>query len=400
MNSGLTLEELADCLPGDVGRLDDSRSRLLCVQEVLRTLTDSSHGLTIGEIREIIGLRSWQSGHVPSEPSVLADVHALIDANLESLEIARPSRGENVGFRCVGRTLTGSQARLLLNSIRTCKFITQDECRDLCEAVEGLLSVYEQDRVVADVYVDERARPSEAKTFEAADVIIRAIDAGKKITFEYIYYGFDGKEHNVVTDSGQASYIETPINMIFGFGNYYVETWPASIDPNSPRKHFSRRIDRMRNVAISEECAETTKEISELKKTVKERTSQTFDMFGDGVKRDLFLKVDQNAVNAVFAHFGHNCKFEHVEELPSGHMRGFIRVAVQLSPTFYRWLCGMGDMVTIASPQNEIWANRGSWGKGSAKRSYKKLLQDYEAAIDGYVGHLYRALSPYVEASE
>ena len=402
MKHELSYEEMADCLPGDVGRLDDTRSRLICVQEILRTLTDSEHGLTANDIREIIKLRSWQSGKAPSEPAVLSDLHALIESDLDNFSVEQPFRGDNRGFRCTKKTLSSAQARLLLNSVRTCKFITLEECRDLCDAIEEMLSIYEQDRITADIFVDERVRPSQPRVFETADTIIEAIHKKRKIRFEYIFYGFDGKEHCVETENGDSYFEETPIDLIFSFGNYYVETWPATNNNDGPRKHYSRRLNRIRNVSISDTPAERNEYIRDLKRSAKSRIPQTFDMYGDGQSRDLFLEIDQNAVNTVIDHFGHDCKFEHVsEDAETGRKQGYARVVVQLAPTFYRWLFGMGDLIKIVPPENVLWAKSGSWGrKKSSGKTISELQQDYKSAIEGYKAQMTKAMSPYLDHSE
>ena len=205
MNEMMTAEEMAEMLPGDIGVRDDARSRLLCTLGILMEYTDSENGLTASQIRDILAARS-RSGKRPSEPSVLADIKALAENGAPSIEIERPSRGKSDGFRCTKAHLTSAQARLLINIVRTCKFITLDECRQLCEALESLVSVYQQDRIVGEVFVDERPRPSEPDVFHAADVAAQSIELGKKMGFGYCYYGLDGKEHMLPTPSGGSEF--------------------------------------------------------------------------------------------------------------------------------------------------------------------------------------------------
>lgn len=395
MNETMTAKEIAGMLPGSVGLQDDARSRLLCILSILMGFTDSDHGLTAAELRDILAARN-ESGKRPSEPSVLADIKALAESGLPAVEITRPSRGKSSGFKCTKAFLTDAQARLLINIVRTCKFITLDECRQLCEALEGLVSVYQQDRIVGEVYVDERPRPTEPDVYEAADVATLSIELGKKIGFGYCYYGLDGREHLLDASDGSHEFRETPISLIFSNGNYYLETWPEFPNEGLPRKHFSRRLDRIRNPRILDEPGESNEEIDALKRSVPRRISQTFDMFGDGTERHLFLKVNALASNNVLARFGHACKFENIAKDDAGNEYGYLLVTVQLSPTFYRWLCGFGSMIQIARPVNELWARGGSWAKHPAsKRPFEGLIEDYEAAVRGYTAHLKEALSLY-----
>ncbi len=395
MDSVMTTEEMAEMLPGSLGMQDDARSRLLCTLGILMQYTDSDHGLTAAEIRDVLESRC-ESGKRPSEPSILADIKALSENGLPAIDIERPTRGKSDGFKCTKAFLTNAQTRLLINIVRTCKFITLDECRQLCEALESLVSVYQQDRIVGEVYVDERPRPSEPDIFQAADVATQSIELGRKMGFEYCYYGLDGKEHLLPAPDGGYEFRETPIALIFSNGNYYLETWPESPNEDLPRKHFSRRLDRIRNPRVLDADAERNKKIDALKRSVPRRISQTFDMYGDGTERCLFLKVDALASNNVLARFGYACKFENIATDDAGNEYGYLLVAVQLSPTFYRWLCGFGSMVQVARPVNELWVRSGSWAKNPAsKRSFESLVADFEAATQGYVRHLKEALSPY-----
>lgn len=393
------LEELADCIPGDAGRLDGARSRLLGVQEIMRTLTDSDHGLTVAEIRGILRFRNWQSCKLPSEPAILEDLHVLSESDLSSLVIETPSRGTNAGFRCLRTALSSAQVRLLINMVRTCKFITLEECRELCEALENMISIYQQDTIVEDVVIDERIRPSQPDAFTAADIAAQAIRTKRKIAFQYCYRGLDGREHLIEGTNGTTTFIETPIALVFSFGNYYLETWPADVDLGSVRKHRSRRLDRMRSPELIDEPAEDNDEIRRLKESVADRTAQTFDMLGDGISRTIFLRVNASASNVVYDRFGHDLIFEHVMEYENELSIGYACVNVQLSPTFYRWLFGMGDSIEIVKPINELWALDGSWGALTYMKSIDALVEDYEAALKGYAKQFIVASRPYHDLS-
>lgn len=396
MDEMLTAEEMAEMLPGSLGLQDDARSRLLCILGILVEFTDAHHGLTAAEIRDVLAART-ESGKRSSEPSVLADIKALAENGTPAVEIERPLRGQSGGFKCTKvANLSDVQVRLLVNIVRTCKFITLDECRRLCDALEGLVSVHQQARIVGDVYVDERPRPTASDVYEAADVAALSIERGRKMGFEYCYYGLDGKEHFLDAPDGSREFHETPIALIFSNGNYYLETWPEYPNAELPRKHFSRRLDRLRNPRILDMPAETNEEIEALKRSVPRRIAQTFDMLGDGVERHLFLKVSALESNNVIARFGHACRFENVSVGKDGIEYGYLLVSVQLSPTFYRWLCGFGSRIQITRPLDELWSRGGSWSKHPAsKRPFAGLIEDYEVAVAGYTAHLKEALSPY-----
>lgn len=394
MKEMFTPEEYAAMLPGNVGFDDDARSRLLCVFEILKSFTDREHGLTSAQIREILEARST-SGKKPSEPSVLSDIKAISENSYPAIEVETPSRGKNGGFKCSKVLISSAQARLLINIVRTCKFITDEECESLCEALESMVSIYEQDKIVEEVYIDERSRPQGQDVYKAAEVVSEAMKLGKKISFEYCFYGLDGKEHLVEKADGSTVFTETPISLVFSYGNYYLETWPEEQTDEEHRFHFDRRLDRMRNPRVSKEKADSSKEIHHLKKTTSRRMKQTVDMFGDGKTRNIILEVDSLATNAVFARFGYDAEFEHISLGPNGRQKGYLWVQVQLSPTFFRWLFGMGEKVRIAKPKGPLWATSGSW-KRFSDVNYSDLLWDYNDAKKQYIESL-RSIANFYE---
>ena len=100
---GLTdddLKSIAKGLPENIGKKSDARSRLLCVQELLRCATDENRGLTTSEIAKILSFRA-KDGKLPSEPTVLEDVHSICENKPDGIQIEVPARGKGGGFRCV-----------------------------------------------------------------------------------------------------------------------------------------------------------------------------------------------------------------------------------------------------------------------------------------------------------
>ena len=154
------LKIIAEDLPGDVGRASDARSRLLCVQELLRYATDKNHGLTTSEIVKILSFRA-DDGKVPSEPTVLEDIHAIKKNSPLAMEIDVPTRGKTGGFKCLKALLSDVEIRMLQNVVRASKFITSKQSRSLCNSLDSLLSFYDQDKITNSVYVDRRKRGSD-----------------------------------------------------------------------------------------------------------------------------------------------------------------------------------------------------------------------------------------------
>ena len=147
-------------MPGEVGWASDTRSRLLCVQELLRCAIDKNHGLTTSEIVIILSFRA-SDDKVVSEPAVLEDIHAIKKNSPLEMEIDVPTRGKTGGFRCLKALLSDVEIRMLQNVVRASKFITSKQSRSLSNSLDGLLSSYDQDKITKSVFVDRRKRGSD-----------------------------------------------------------------------------------------------------------------------------------------------------------------------------------------------------------------------------------------------
>ena len=112
-------------------------------------------------------------------------------------------------------------------------------------------------------------------------------------------------------------------------------------------------------------------------------------MFGSGAARTLFLKVSGSHAKYVYERFGHDIKFCHIDESGGDNVVGFACVNVMLSPTFFRWLFGMGGAVKLAKPKGKRWV--GSFPNAVAS-DFESCIRDYEAAVEGYKAALEAAI--------
>ena len=373
VRSELTPEEMEGMLARSACSTRTGKSRTLAVMDILRAFTDEEHGLTAKQIAAVIAART---GREPSEGSVLSDLHEIAANRPLGMEVSVPGRGEASGFRCERSALTVAQARLLVNMVRTCKFVTAAQRSELCEAVYETVSISQQD-AIAGVCADGREAPRSSDAFEAADVSLRAIERGRMLRFVYVDWGLDGSERPLTAPDGTTTFEETPVSLVYSFGSYYLETWA---DLPAPGRRMTRRLDRMRAPEVSPRRARSTKEVRELRRTVRERTEQTFDMWGDGVPRTLFLRVQSSAARYVFDRFGHDLRIHHVSEDGS---HGYACVTVQLAPTFYRWVVGMGGAVAIARPRDPGWLVPFWEDAAVAEKGLEDLEDGYRAAVSG-----------------
>lgn len=380
-------EDVEALLPLHVGETRTAKSSLLCTIEILRLFTDSSHGMTVSQLRDALELRL---GHRPSETKVLDDLHEIMANRPFGMQVTSAARGKADGFRCTGSLLTDQQVRLLLNMVQTCKFVTPSQRHGLCESLHEIVSYHQQDAITESVHADKREAVDAADAFLAADVCSEAIRLHRKVSFTYVERDFDGEEKPVLV-AGCVRLSETPVALVFSFGNYYLES--LTTDHRDEPKRVLRRLDKMRDPSVSSEAMEYPDLVADLRASLERRVSETFDMWGDGMQRTVFLRVERPYARYVYDRFGKSVRFRQ-ESSDGSH--AFTCVSVQLSPTFYRWIFGMGGGILIAKPQSEIWVQlfREDVGPSGWKR-YDNLMEDYEAALSGFSKQMHAACTGY-----
>lgn len=379
---------LASMLPDEL-RCDNARQRLLCVATILQTLTDSQHHLSNADIRTIIQARFGPAA-MPSENTLAADVHALEQGGFLDLVVHVTTSG----YWCEHARLTPTKVRLLLNAVQSSRFLTLEQSSELQEELFALVSRHQEDDLCGQVHVDQRVRKSYQQVFEILDVVTRAINLGRKIEFHYSYSDFAGHPQALAGDNGSTLRVETPIALYFSENNYYVETYTPM-----PWRHgievMVSRADRMLDVRVSQQTADRSRKVYDLRRSARRRMSEGFDMI-PGPKRRIFFRVRSDANNLFFDRFGFGMKFGQVEGVEgSPFSTALTLVELPQASTFYRWLSAAGSGIVMVEPPAELVLRSGPWARALRGVSRDELLEDHRAMVEGFLAYLDRARAPY-----
>lgn len=367
MSRIISNKEIESCLSPHVGVDPSVRARLLSVLEILRVFSDENDGLTAKEIARIIGLRC---GKEPSENTILDDLRTLSENPPFGMEIEPAFKGDKRGFRCARRLISTDEAAVLVNLVKTCKYLSPDQRDSLSFKLMETMPRNKQDEVVESVYVDERQTNSSIDVFHAANVASRAIREKRSLSFKYASKRMNGTVSEYEVND------EDPVALIYSFGHYYLETYPSK-EKNSEQRPKFRRLDHMKDVSIGGKMRNRLK-VEELSRSVVRETSEKFDMFGDGECQTLFLRVKGSHAKYVYDAFGYDTKFEHIDEELA---IGYVCLRVQLSPTFFRWLFGMAPNITLVRPQGLTWIRRFTGLSSCDEKKLVEIQDNYDEAI-------------------
>ena len=229
-----------------------------------------------------------------------------------------------------------NELKLLVDSIQSSKFITQDKTYKLIKKLESLASVYDGQLLQRQVYVTNRVKSMNESIYYTVDVISDAITQNKKIRYQYFEYTV--KKERQFRHNGKI-YEVSPFSLIWDDENYYLLAWDSDAQK---MKHY--RVDKMYKVTMTDIERDATDEFKKVDMSA--YTKSVFGMFG-GEEQKVKLRFANHLVGAVLDRFGRDTII-----IKDGDEHFTFTVSVVVSQQFLAWVFGFGTEAEIISPDN------------------------------------------------
>ncbi len=243
-------------------------------------------------------------------------------------------KGKNGGYYIGARDFELPELKLLVDSVQSSKFITQDKTHKLIKKIEGLASIYDGQLLQRQVFVSNRVKSMNESIYYAVDGISDAITQNKKIKFRYFEYTVT-KERRFRHDG--AFYNVSPFALIWDDENYYLLAWDSSAEKF---KHF--RVDKMHGVSMLGEERDGTQAFQKIDMSAYSKS--VFGMFG-GNEQSVKMRFANYLAGAVIDRFGRDTLI-----VPDGEEHFTVNVNVAVSGQFYAWVFGFGTDAEIIAP--------------------------------------------------
>lgn len=303
-----------------------SKERLLALLKILFEQTDDQQGLTMEEI-----LSALEDAGISAERKALyRDFDALCKAGIE---VSR-QRCKPVCYYLAKRPFTRSELLLLVDAVQGSKFITARQSASLVRAIKSLGSKSQAQGLEKRVFVGGRVKSQNDSVFRNVDAIQEAITAKRKVTFTYASY--DCSAHLRLRNKGQ-TYTQTPVQLMYSDGFYYLVCFSDKYNDFA-----NYRIDRMRNIGVSDERASRNAAIATF--DVNEYEQRMFNMYA-GESLQVTLRVKESAMNAIVDRFGKDVQ---VDDAGDGTAR--VSVVVMGTPVFFGWVSQFEGQIVIEQP--------------------------------------------------
>lgn len=302
--------------------------KLLYLLRFLMQYSDEDHPLSTAQLIAELA----ENGISAERKSIYADIEELRLFGIDIIQV----KGKNGGYYIGERDFELPELKLLVDSVQSSKFITQEKTYKLIKKIENLAGVYDGQLLQRQVYVKNRVKSMNESIYYAVDAVSDAINQNKKIRYRYFEYTVD-KERRFRHDG--AFYEVSPFALVWDDENYYMLAWDSD---SEKLKHY--RVDKMSDVSVTESKREGT----EIFETVdmSAYTKTVFGMFG-GEEQRVKIRFANHLVGVVLDRFGRDTII-----IKDGEGHFTVSVNVVVSGQFLAWVFAFGDEAEIISPES------------------------------------------------
>ena len=217
------------------------------ILEILKKRTDENHTLDQKDILDELN----KSFDPPLDrKTVRRNIEYLLDIGCPINYTEKPrSNGNDVWTDFyLARDFTEPELRLLIDGLLFSNHVPYKRCQDLIEKLEGLASEHFKSHVK---HIKTLPDPEvyNKQLFYTIQVLDEAISQERQVSFHYVNYGTDKKNHPKLDENGEPKvYIINPYQMVAKEGTYYL------ICNNDDYNILSNyRVDRIADVRILED---------------------------------------------------------------------------------------------------------------------------------------------------
>lgn len=311
----------------------NNKSRILYILKLLEEYTDELHPMSITDIAEYLDKQEIKA----HRRTIMTDIESLKEFGIDIITIKSTQNKYFIG----NRNFELPEVKLLIDAVESSKLITQKKSNELIRKLTALASRNQANELNRHIYVDDRVKPENEEVYYTVDSIHTAINSSKQIEFKY--YQYTGRKEKIFKNDGYV-YSLSPYALIWSEDHYYV------IGYSKKHGKISKfRVDRMAQtkiIAVDSTPRPVNFDVAEYAKSV-------FEMF-DGETRTVELKCTNNLMDVIVDRFGESVN---TIELGSNCFKAIVDISI--SPTFYGWVFGFGNKMSILAPidvKNEYMA--------------------------------------------
>lgn len=305
-----------------------AKLRPLYLAKILYEKTDEERFLTTAQLMQIL---EEQHGIKSHRQTIKGDIELLRQFGMEIEKVKSTQNRYNL----YGRRFDVPELKLLIDAVESSKFITAKKSKELVEKLGVLAGEHASAKLKRNVSCEGRVKSGNERIYLIVDAINEAINANKKISFQYFQY--DVRKQHKLKRNGEP-YTITPLHLVWN-GDYYYMVGVYDYK----QRIGSFRVDRIaKRPDILDEDGTPAPEGFD----INEHINTTFRMFNSD-RAEVELICDNDVMDSIIDRFGEDVT-TYANDMTS--FRAIVNIAV--SNVFYSWVFGFGGKVKIKAPEN------------------------------------------------
>lgn len=313
------------------GARSNQKLKILYLARILLENTDAKHDITLQEI-----IDKLSANNVTAERKSLYDDIAQLDDF--GIKIKKTQYGKTYHYQVINRDFELAELKLLVDSVTSAKFITEEKSNELIKKIEHLASRQDAAMLQRQVYVAGRVKSMNHDIMENVDAIHNAIAQNAKISFQYFTWNVK-KEPELKRDG--ARYEISPWGLSWDDENYYLVGYDSDADLI---KHY--RVDKMLHIKIENKGREGRYKFKELDMAA--YAKKMFHMFS-GEEQYVEILCENSLAGVMIDRFGKDVSMQKVDE---DHFRVVVKVSASMH--FIHWIMALGERAKITGPESLV----------------------------------------------
>ena len=308
----------------------NQRLKLLYIADYLREKSHCDHPVSTSDIIAMLATKKIKA----ERKTIYSDIKVLRDYGFD---IAYRKKKPD-GFYMASGRLPISDLKLLVDAVRTSKFITESKSKELIDRLCDFTNIYEREELKRRVYVKDRDRVLNEFIFLNIDILHEAIRTEFRVSFIYSQWTL-AKE--LRSDRENYRYLVSPYALLWDDETYQM----IGYDHDAERIR-TFRVDKILELRISDIPAGDKSIFSDI--NLASYSGQNFGILG-GRSEKVTLSCKNEVVGDVIDRFGKEIII--IKETNSIFK---VSVNVTVCPNFFGWLASFGGDMTITAPSNTV----------------------------------------------
>jgi len=307
----------------------EKKSRILNIKRFLEEYSDELNPVTMPKILDHLK----KEGISASRKTVAQDIAQLIESGIDVV----CNTGHSYEYFIGERHFELPELKLLVDAVTASGFISARKSAELIKKLTAFASEHQAAELNRQLYVDKHIKAENKNSYHTVDLLHRAVNENKQITFKYYEYNqHKQKEYK----HNRHNYIFSPYALLWNNDRYYVIGFS-----DKHGKVISFRVDRIAAPKLTDNPATPRPKDFDIKLY----TKSIFQMYEGAQLQSVTLKCQNELMKSVIDRFGTDIETEIIDE---DYFSAVVEVSA--SPTFYGWVFSFGGRMKITAPDTAV----------------------------------------------